>query len=165
MKKIILLLLCLTFMSGCTSEVVDDTTSRSSYETLQSQLEAQTDFAKESRYFTLTSKYDSNKNIASIILGDVKVEMYDVQAIVLDPMIVHNQGVWPQFNVLQPVEKAHFIPGQSMPERGVYDGFNISFETTSESVVVLVKWHNRSNTQSFTEYIRVTLKSPPAPIE
>lgn len=163
MKKIVLMLLCLVFLVGCSSDQDEMDKITLVYESMQKQLEAQTEFKDSSPYFTLTPHVDAKNKVVSIALSDVKIEMYNVQALVLDKSIVHNQGVWPQFNILQPVDRANFIPNQSEPGRGVYDGFNIAFESTSDSVVILVKWHNRSNTQTQTEYLRVNINEVETP--
>lgn len=157
MKKGIIAFLAIILLVGCNNQnkVVSEQETR--YDTLKNQMLAQSEFKTSSPFFTLEGKMEANGKTASIKLTQLKIEMYNVQALVMDDSIVETDGIWPQFNILQFVDNPNFIPNQTYPDKGIYAGFNMAFDTTSSQVKVLVKWQNSTLTETFEAYLTVNI--------
>lgn len=160
MKKIVIFSLMALLLVGCTNGNSKDDNRELVYDSFKSQLDAHTEFVSSSKFFDITAEKNKTGQTITLEISDFRIEMYNVQMIVYSSDIANTEKTWPEFNILSDAQQVDFIPGQSYPERGINDFLTLEFDSQSSEIMVLIKWQNRSNTETFEQFIKLNVNDP-----
>ena len=160
MKKIILVML-LFVTTGCSNNTVDSDIERmSKYNSLYLSCLNNGDFSTSSDNFNIELDFSNTESGVNyfIVIDNLKVAMYDVEAIVVEDLVDYNEvEMMPSIGIFE-ANEYNLIPYQTNKENNFYGGIVISGDTGDKNVglYALITWKDVTMTKEFKEYVLIT---------
>lgn len=161
MKKILIYLIVATFLVACGGNEI----SKTEYLNYISYYNAILDndkFSSKSEYYNIEcSKHTlaTDEFRYDVILDSPKVAMYNVEILVVyDDTILNETEMMPSYGIFED-ENVNLIPFQAVDEdypKGVIVSGKTDYDTNE--VLVLVLWQDVGNSNTYREYIRLSVK-------
>ena len=163
MKRLLICLICLGMLAGCTRTKDAKAEYDAKYESHYIQLMENTRFSDASFYYTLNAErvqLDDGSYCYYITVDDPQVAMMDIVVIAVENNVAFQDSLnmMPSMGIYGE-DHYHMVPFQVDLEKGFVKGITISGETTSEvsDIKFMITWNNYMRNKQYSEFIAFTL--------
>ncbi len=164
MKRLVLILLTLVLLQGCSlSEKRDYTERVLQYESYYQSILDNDKFKKESPFFNVDAKIEKKGEtyVYEIIVDEAKVAMYDVKIMVVENKKGYNseEKMMPSAGILEK-NPYNMIPNQSRQNKNYVNGFQLLGEVDKDAVNIqmLVVFNDYRKLNVHREFLEFDLK-------
>lgn len=146
MRKVILLILCFSLISGCSANHSASDERSKKYNEYIKTVEDNGDIVSNDIPFDHALKVKkAKKNLYqyTITIDNPKIAMYNIEEIVVDKKMIGGKIMFPNVGIIDDEDAQYnLIPFQSNNEKGFQKGIQLSGETTESefTLYVLVTW-------------------------
>lgn len=165
MKKMLLFLIGLILMSGCTNGAALDQIKIDIYKSMYTDILNATSFKTSSSYFLLTTSLSDLGDTTyryDIIIDEAKVAMYDVSILAIqdDGSLVISENMMPSVGIFEDVTY-YMIPYQVNKTAHYVQGFALNGVSVTLPIrlKILVKWKDALN-REYSEFFNFSLTLP-----
>jgi len=165
MKKMLLVLLCLGLMSGCSNSAALDQIKIDIYKSMYTDILNATSFKTSSSYFQLSTSLNvlgDNTYRYDIVIDEAKVAMYDVSVLAIqdDGSLVISENMMSSVGIFEDVTY-YMIPYQVNTVAHYVKGFALNGVSVTLPIrlKILVKWKDALNNE-YIEYFNFSLTLP-----
>ncbi|MEG0841156.1 MAG: hypothetical protein RSF69_01300 [Erysipelotrichaceae bacterium] len=146
MRKLLLLVLCFTMISGCSSNSNASEERSKKYDEYVKTVEDNSDVVSNDIPFDHAlevHKVKKNLYQYTVTIDNPKIAMYNIEEIVVDKKMINGKIMFPNVGIIDDEDAQYnLIPFQSNNKKGFQKGIQLSGETSQSefTLYVLVTW-------------------------